>query len=136
VSFSLFTSLFIEFKGTLEVPRNPRNSKINPKAISIIGLVAHSSLAPGSVLDHCPCVLDHICALECNMCSILGWGARAHRLSTLDHSVREQNIQSCLFMLQFLESIHFLQKPVKIYKTQKESKIAQDNKIMKLTNVN
>jgi hypothetical protein len=36
----VFTSLFIEFKGTLEALRNPINRKINPKAISIIGPAA------------------------------------------------------------------------------------------------
>jgi hypothetical protein len=56
--FFLFTSLFIEFKGILEAPRNPRNRKINPKAISLIGPTTHSSLAPRSALDHCPCVVD------------------------------------------------------------------------------
>jgi hypothetical protein len=32
------TSLFIEFRRTLEALRNPKNHKINPKAISIIRL--------------------------------------------------------------------------------------------------
>jgi hypothetical protein len=40
VSNFVFTSLFIEFKGTLEAPRNPRNRKTNPKPISKLRLAA------------------------------------------------------------------------------------------------
>ena len=39
-------------------------------------------------------------------------------------------------MLQFLELIPFLQEPVKTKKIQNESKIAQNNKTKKFTNVN
>ena len=76
-----------------------------------------------------------VVCLSSRLRSILAW-ALEPRLPALDRNAREQNIQSCPFTLQFLESIPFIQKPIKTQKTEKESKIAQCNMTKKLKNVN
>ena len=143
--FCVFIDLFVEVKGTLEALRNPRNHKINYKALSIIGSAAtlFFDTQVRSIAARVHSIADAIepsfCALECKaaLTPLLGRssaGTLEPRCSAIDRTASLVPILP--FMLQFPESLHFAQKPIKRHKTQKGSKIAQTNKTMGLTNIN
>ena len=123
----MLTALFIEFKETLEAPRNPRIRKINPRAISIIEPAALFSGAWKCARSLPVCTRSQmrsslpLAHLSASLRSILGWGAQALVRLSLGF-MRSILVSGCgipkvSFMLQFPKLSHFLQK--KTYKNTK-----------------
>ena len=129
----MFKSIFIEFKGTLEAPRN---HKTNPKPFSKIGPAAtlFTSTRMRSIAR-----LQSILPLACTSIDCahsLAW-ALEHRLGAIDCIFKTCSF-SQIFPLSPIrqEMLPFLPKNYKTKKTQKENKISQNNKTKKLRNVN
>jgi hypothetical protein len=67
----------------------------------------------------------------------LSAGALEYKLSVIDRFVRISSFsQICSLSQNFQKCFIFFQKPIKQRKHKKESKIAKENKIKKLTDVN
>ena len=149
IPFSMFTCLFIEVRETLEAAKNPRNRKINPKAISIIGPTATCSPAYECawsqvfVLDRCLCAPDCNCDqafLLCSWaqgctCSLHGHssvGVLKPKCSAIDCTASFPN--SSVYAPSFPNLLPFLPWPAKTHKTQKKQKKKKKkwHKIIKL----